>query len=49
MKATPIAIPAILLIALAAGGEFFAVRGKLAAERGAVNAAWSAAELMYLR
>lgn len=44
MKAASIAIPAILLLALGAGGEFFGVRGKLAAERDAVSAAWSAAE-----
>lgn len=44
MKAAPIAIPAILLLALGVGGELFAVRGKLAAERDAVSAAWSAAE-----
>jgi LemA protein len=44
MKAAPLAIPAFALVALVAGGEFFAVRGRLAAERDAVNAAWSAAE-----
>jgi LemA protein len=44
MKAAPIAIPAVVLLAIGAGGEFFAVRGNLAAERDAVNAAWSAAE-----
>lgn len=44
MKAALIAIPAVVVLALGAGGEFFAVRGKLAAERDAVNAAWSGAE-----
>jgi LemA protein len=44
VKAGPIAIPAILLLALGAGGEFFAVRGKLAADREAVSSAWSTAE-----
>ena len=44
MKAAPIAIPAFVVLALVAVGEFFAVRGRLAAERDAVNAAWSAAE-----
>ena len=45
MKAAPLAIPALLVLAVGAGAEFFAVRGKLAAERDAVNAAWSAAEM----
>jgi LemA protein len=44
VKAASIAIPALALLTLGAGGEFFAVRGDLAAERDAVNAAWSAAE-----
>jgi LemA protein len=44
VKAATIAIPAFALLALVAGGEFFAVRAKLAAERIAVNAAWSAAD-----
>ena len=44
MKIAPLAIPAVVLVALAGGGEFFAVRGDLAAERNAVNAAWSAAQ-----
>ena len=44
MKAALIAIPALAVLALAAGGEFFAARGKLAAEREAVDAAWSGAE-----
>ena len=45
MKAAPLAIPALLVLAVGAGAEFFAVRGKLAAERDAVNAAWSGAEM----
>jgi len=45
VKAAPLAIPALLVLAVGAGAEFFAVRGKLAAERDAVNAAWSAAEM----
>jgi LemA protein len=44
VKAAPVAILALVLLAVGAGGEFFAVRAKLAAERNAVNAAWSAAE-----
>jgi len=44
VKAAPITIPAFVLLAVVAGGEFFVVRGRLAAERNAVNAAWSAAE-----
>jgi LemA protein len=45
VKAAPLAIPALLVLAVGAGAEFFAVRGKLAAERDAVNSAWSAAEM----
>jgi LemA protein len=44
VKAALIAIPALAVLALGAGGEFFAVRGKLAAERDAVNNAWTGAE-----
>jgi LemA protein len=44
VKTALIAIPFAAVLAVGAGGEFFAVRGKLAAERDAVNAAWSAAE-----
>lgn len=45
MKTALIAIPAAAVLVVGAGGEFFAVRGKLAADRDAVNAAWSAAEM----
>ena len=44
MKTSLIAIPAVAILALGAGGEFFEVRGRLSAERDAVDAAWSAAE-----
>ena len=44
MKPALIAIPAVAVLALAAGGEFFEARGVLSAERDAVDAAWSAAE-----
>jgi LemA protein len=44
MKAAPIAIPTIVLLALGAGGEFLAVRAKLTAEQDAVKTAWTAAE-----
>jgi LemA protein len=44
VRAALFAIPAVAVLALAAGGEFFAARGKLAAERDAVDAAWVTAE-----
>jgi LemA protein len=44
VKTALIAIPAAAVLVVGAAGEFFAVGGKLAADRDAVNAAWSAAE-----
>jgi LemA protein len=44
VKTALIAIPAAAVLVVGVGGEFFAVGGKLAADRDAVNAAWSAAE-----
>jgi LemA protein len=45
VKAAAVAIPVIALVVLGAGGEFFAIRGRLAAERDTVNAAWTSAEM----